>query len=187
MGIKIQRQISHLTGVIMDFFKTVEDRRSMRKYAETQVEEEKLLKILETANKAPSAGNLQGYEIYVVRKLEQRQALVKAAWDQEFLGEAPIVLVFCSNPARSAVKYGERGTTLYCIQDTTIACAYSQLAAKAQGLDTVWVGAFEEQSVSEILQLPPELRPIILLPIGYAGKEPRPRPRRELRDLVHVA
>ena len=169
----------------MDFFKIVEDRRSMRKYANTPIEDEKLHKILETANKAPSAGNLQGYEIYVVRKLEQRKALVKAAMDQEFLAEAPVVLIFCANPARSVEKYGERGTSLYAIQDATIACAYSQLAAKAQGLDSVWVGAFDENAVSESLHLPPELRPIILLPVGYAGKEPRPRPRRDLRDLIH--
>jgi nitroreductase len=169
----------------MDFFKTVEDRRSMRKYAETPVEEEKLHRILETANRAPSAGNLQGYEIYIVRKLEQRQALVKAAWDQEFLAEAPVVLIFCSNPDRSSVKYGDRGVKLYSIQDATIACTYSQLAAKAQGLDTVWVGAFDEKAVSEILQIPSNLRPVVLLPIGYAGKVPSVRPRRELRDLIH--
>jgi nitroreductase len=171
----------------MDFFKIVEDRRSMRKYAETPVEEEKLHKILETANKAPSAGNLQAYEIFLVRKLEQRHALVKASWDQEFLAEAPVVLVFCINPARSAVKYGERGTNLYSLQDTTIACTYSQLAAKALGLDSVWVGAFDEHAVSEILHLPQNLRPVVLLPVGYAGKEPHPRPRRELRDLIHEA
>jgi nitroreductase len=169
----------------MDFFKTVEDRHSMRKYAEQPVEEFKLQKILETANKAPSAGNLQGYEIYIVRKLELRQALVKAAWDQEFLAEAPVVLIFCANPGRSEVKYGERGGSLYSIQDTTIACTYAQLAAKAQGLDTVWVGAFDEKEVSALLQLSPGLRPVAMLPIGYAGKEPRPRPRRELRDLIH--
>ena len=171
----------------MDFFKTVEDRRSMRKYTETPVEEEKLQKILEMANRAPSAGNLQGYEIYVVRKLEQRQALVKAAWDQEFLAEAPVVLVFCANPPRSAVKYGERGTTLYSIQDATIACSYSQLAAKAQGLDTVWVGAFDEAAVSEIVNVSPDLRPVAMLPIGYAGRVPSVRPRREISDLVHEA
>jgi nitroreductase len=169
----------------MDFFKIVEDRRSMRKYAEKPVEEEKLHKILETANRAPSAGNLQGYEIYVVRKLEQRQALVKAAWDQEFLAEAPVILIFCANPQRSAEGYGERGLSLYSIQDATIACTYAQLAAKAQGLDSVWVGAFDEKGVAEIAHIPPELRPITLLPVGYAGKEPRPRPRRELRDLIH--
>jgi nitroreductase len=171
----------------MDFFKTVEDRRSMRKYAEAPVEEEKLHKILETANRAPSAGNLQGYEIYVVRKLGQRQALVKAAWDQEFLAEAPLVLVFCANPPRSAVKYGERGATLYSIQDATIACCYSQLAAKALGLDTVWVGAFDEAAVSEIVHVPPDLRPVAMLPIGYAGKVPSVRPRREISALVHEA
>jgi nitroreductase len=171
----------------MDFFKIVEERRSMRKYAEKPVEEEKLLKIIETTNKAPSAGNLQAYEIYIVRKLEQRQALVKASRDQGFLAEAPVVLVFCATPARSAVKYEDRGMSLYSIQDATIACTYSQLAARALGLDTVWVGAFDENAVSEILQLPANLRPIILLPIGYAGKEPHQRPRRELRDISHEA
>jgi nitroreductase len=169
----------------MDFFQLVEERRSMRKYADKPVEEEKLTRILETANRAPSGGNLQGYEIYVVRKAGDRQALVKAAWDQGFLAEAPVVLAFCANPLRSAVQYAERGAGLYSIQDATIACAYAQLAAKALGLDTVWVGAFDEQAVSEILRLPPELRPIILLPVGYAGKEPQPRPRRELKGLVH--
>jgi nitroreductase len=168
----------------MDFFKIVEDRRSMRKYDGTPVEEEKLHKILDAANRAPSAGNLQAYKIYIIRKLELRKALVKAAFDQDFLAEAPVVLVFCAEPARSAVKYGERGASLYAIQDATIACSYSQLAAKALGLDSVWVGAFDEAAVSEIAQIPAMLRPVVMLPIGYAGKEPRPRPRRELRDII---
>ena len=78
----------------MDFFKIIEERRSMRKYAQKPVEDEKLQRILEAANRAPSAGNLQGYEIYVVRKPELRQGMMKAAWDQEFLAEAPVILVF---------------------------------------------------------------------------------------------
>jgi nitroreductase len=169
----------------MDFFITVEDRHSMRKYAETPVEEEKLQKILETANKAPSAGNLQAYEIFVVRNPEHRQALVKASWDQDFLAEAPVVLIFCAHAARSAERYNERGIELYCIQDATIACAFAMLAAKAQGLDTVWVGAFNEAAVSEIAHIPSGLRPVVMLPIGYAGKVPSVRPRRALRELVH--
>jgi len=171
----------------MDFFKTVEDRRSMRKYVDTPVEDDKLHKILETANKAPSAGNLQAYEIFVVRKQEHRQALVRASWDQGFLAEAPVVLIFCTNPARSAEKYNERGIELYCIQDATIACAFAMLAAKAQGLDSVWVGAFDEAEVREIVNISSDLRPVIMLPIGYAGKTPSLRPRRELRDLIHEA
>jgi nitroreductase len=178
--------MSHIPqGASMDFFKLIEERRSMRKYAEKPVEEEKLQKILEAANRAPSAGNLQAYEIYIVRDLDKRKALVIAAADQEFLAEAPVVLIFCANPARSEVKYEVRGRSLYAIQDATIACTYSQLAAKALGLDTVWVGAFNEEEVGRILAIPSSLRPIIMLPIGYAGKEPSIRPRRELKDLIH--
>ena len=169
----------------MDFFQLIEERRSMRNYLNTPVEAEKLHKILEATNKAPSAGNLQGYEIYVVRKLEQRLALVKAAWDQEFLAEASVVLVFCANPLRSAERYKERGTCLYCIQDATIACTFAMLSAKALGLDSVWVGAFDEAAVSEILGLSSSLKPVAILPIGYAGKSPDQRPRRELNDIIH--
>ncbi len=171
----------------MDFFHLIEARRSMRKYAETPVEEEKLQRILAAINRAPSAGNLQAFEVFIVRKLEQRQALVQAAWNQEFLAEAPVVLAFCAEPARSAIKYGERGATLYALQDATIACTFAMLAAKALGLDTVWVGAFDEAAVSSLLRLPSDLRPALLLPVGYAGKEPKPRPWRELSDLIHEA
>lgn len=171
----------------MDFFEVVKNRRSMRKYANTPVEEEKIHEIFEAINNAPSAGNLQAYEVYVVRKPEWRQALVKAALEQEFLAEAPLVLVFCANPTRSVEKYAQRGTELYCIQDATIGCTFAMLAAKALGLDTVWVGAFDEQAVSAILHLPPDQRPIAMLPIGYAGKTPNPRPRRALNDLIHEA
>lgn len=169
----------------MDIFQLIEERRSMRKFSDRPVEAEKLTRILETADRAPSAGNLQGYEIYVVRSLALKQLLVVASWGQDFIAEAPVVLVFCANGPRSASKYKQRGSRLYAIQDATIACAYSQLAAKALDLDTVWVGAFSEGKVAKILHLPKDHRPIILLPIGYAGKDTKPRPRRGVKDLVH--
>ncbi|MCS7010260.1 MAG: nitroreductase family protein [Anaerolineales bacterium] len=169
----------------MDFFQVLESRRSMRNYAARPVEEEKLQRILQAVCLAPSAGNLQAFAVYIVRRLEQRQALVHAAFDQEFIAEAPIVLVFCAEPERSAVKYGERGATLYALQDATIACTYAMLAAKALDLDSVWIGAFDEREVSRLLGLPPGHRPVAMLPIGYAGKETRPRPRRPLEEWVN--
>ena len=84
-------------------------------------------------------------------------------------------------------RYQERGTELYCLQDATIACTFAMLAAKAQGLDSVWVGAFKDEEVRKLIHLPASLRPVALLPVGYAGKEAKPRPRRELGDLVHEA
>lgn len=169
----------------MDFFELIAARRSMRKYARAPVEEAQLQRILEAVRQAPSAGNLQAFVVYVVRRPEDRQALVHAAFEQEFLAEAPVVLVFCAVPAQSAQKYGERGATLYALQDATIACTYAMLAAKALGLDSVWVGAFREDEVSRLLALPDGHRPIAMLPIGYAGTETRPPPRRPLEELVY--
>ena len=169
----------------MDFFSVVEQRHSIRAYRPTPVEEEKLIRILETANRAPSAGNLQGYEIVIVRDREDKQALAAAALGQTFLVQAPVLLVFFANRSRSAAKYGQRGAELYALQDATIACAYAQLAATALGLATVWVGAFEDEAVARILRAPADWRPVAILPIGYPAEEPEPTPRRPLRSLVH--
>lgn len=169
----------------MDFFDTITTRQSIRAYTTQTVDEEKLQHILQAANAAPSAGNRQAYEIYLVRSLSLRQKLVKAAGDQEFLAQAPVVLVFCAHPALNAERYGKRGESLYAVQDATIACTFAMLAAAAQGLGSVWVGAFNESQVSQILGLQAGERPIILLPIGYPAELPERRGRRALSDLVH--
>jgi len=148
------------------------------------VEQEELEGILQAARRAPSAGNLQAYKVAVVRSPRLRRALGRAALDQDFLAQAPIVLVFLADPLASAVKYGGRGQTLYAIQDATIACAYAQLAACAQGLGSCWVGAFQEDEVRAALGLGQDLRPIALLPLGYAAERPEISERRPLSEMV---
>lgn len=169
----------------MDFFEVVNARHSIRAFAATPLEGEKLHKILETANRAPSAGNLQAYEIYVVTHEIHRAALARAASDQEFLTQAPAVLVFCTHPARSKQRYSERGERLYCIQDATIACTFAMLAAAALGLSSVWVGAFDDEAVRHTLGAPQGVQPVAMLPIGYAAEQPQLTARRALNDLVH--
>ena len=73
---------------------------SVRAFKAEAVPEETLVRILETLNLAPSAGNLQSYEVYLVRDAERKAALVAAARGQEFLPQAPVVLVFCANAGR---------------------------------------------------------------------------------------
>ncbi len=128
---------------------------------------------------------MQAYEIYVTRDSDIKNALAKAAWNQDFLADAPVVLIFCTHPARSATRYGERGRRFYCLQDTTIAVAYAQLAATALGLASCWVGAFDDQSVARAIKLPPGQQPVALLPIGYPAESPLRTPRRSLTGLVH--
>jgi len=169
----------------MDFFEVLEKRRSIRKYKDEKVEDEKLLKILNAANSAPSAGNLQAYEIFLVRDKRKKHLLARASFDQHFIEEADVVLIFCANPSRSSKYYGRRGERLYCLQDATIAASYAQLAATALGLGSVWVGAFDDEKVLEIINAPKSLIPIAIIPIGYPDENPRKRERRKLEDLVH--
>jgi nitroreductase len=169
----------------MDFFEVVKQRHSMRSFKATLVEQEELERILESANRAPSAGNLQGYEIYLVKKASDRSALARAAGGQGFVAEAPVSLVFLAHPMRSSPQYGARGASLYAVQDATIACTFAMLAATTLGLATVWVGAFDDNAVSRVIRAPAALRPVAILPIGYAAAQPEPTSRRTLQDLVH--
>ena len=131
----------------MDFFTLMQNRRSVRAYLPKAVDQQRLDAILEAANRAPSAGNLQSYEICVVTRRSALRDLARASLDQAFIAEAPLALIFIANPTRAAAKYGRRGSSLFSIQDATIACTYAQLAATALGLATVWIGAFDESTV----------------------------------------
>jgi len=168
----------------MDFFEVLKRRHSVRRFKEKEIEKDKVKKLLEVANSAPSAGNLQAYRIFLVRDKAKKKRLARAAVNQEFVSQAPIDLVFCMDPFRSGRTYGTRGETLYSIQDATISCTQVHLAAVDLGLGSVIVGAFDEAEVSKILRIPADLRPIIILPIGYPDETPEKTPRRSLDDLV---
>ncbi len=170
----------------MEVFECIRRRRSIRAYQDRPVPEDALRQILEAINAAPSAGNLQAYQVFLVRDAAKRRALAQASGGQEFIAQAPVVLVFCTDAARSGWRYGLRGERLYSLQDATIACAYAQLAAVALGLGTVWVGAFQDEAVIRALDLPRGLHPVAILPIGHPAESPAPTPRRALDDLVRA-
>ncbi len=168
----------------MDLFEAVKTRRSVRAFLGEPLPAGSLDRLLEAVNLAPSAGDLQAYEVYLVQDAGVKEALVHAAYGQTFIEQAPAVLVFCANPMR-AKRYGDRGASLYAVQDATIAAAYAQLAATALGLATVWVGAFEEDKASQALKLSPGQRPLAIVPVGKPAESPPATPRRNLAELVH--
>ncbi len=169
----------------MDFFELVHQRRSIRKFQPQPIPEKALQTIYEVFNSAPSAGNVQAYEVFVVENKEKLKQLARAALGQDCISEAPVALVFCADPTRSAHEYGTRGENLYAVQDATIACTYAHLAAAALGLGSVWVGAFHDNEVWKAIGSPKGLRPVAILPVGYPAETPEPTPRRKLEDLVH--
>lgn len=155
---------------------TIKKRRSIRRFRSDPVSQGIIRKLLEAACWAPSAGNLQPWAFYVVTSPALKKDLAAVA-SQRFVGEAPVVIVVCVVPERSAVHYGERGKNLYCLQDTAAAVQNILLAATSLGLGACWVGAFREEGVIKALGLSPEKRPVALIPVGYPISDIRP-PRR---------
>lgn len=165
----------------MEFFETVETRQSVRVYTKQTIEAEKLDAILRATNRAPSAGNFQAFEVYVVENAEKREALTKATFGQDFVGQAPVVLVFCSNPAKCQYDQPE----LYGLEDASIACTFAMLSVTALGLSACWVGAFKAEDVATVIGAPKGQTPVAILPIGYPNEQPERTSRRPLNELVH--
>jgi nitroreductase len=162
----------------------ITQRTSVRRFTKEPVSREVLEHLLEAARWAPSAGNLQPWFFYVVTDPGRRRCLAAAALNQGFIAEAPVVIVVCAEPARSAQYYGERGRHLYCLQDTAAATQNILLAATAYGLGSCWVGAFDENQVRHCLGIPAEFRPVALVPLGYPAAQPETRPgRRSLAEI----
>lgn len=169
----------------MELDQVIKNRHSTRAFEQYTIERDKLDRILNAANMAPSAGNLQAYEIYVVSDLKRKKELVGVTGNQEFLAQASVCLVFCANPSRASSRYGKRGQSLYCIQDATIAATFAVLKAVDEGFSTAWVGAFDEKEVIPIIGCQGSI-PVAIIPIGKPAETPAPRGRRALQDLVHI-
>lgn len=169
-----------------DVIAAILERRCVRKFSTQEIPDATIGRIMDAARWAPSGGNLQPWEFYVVLNQGKREELAQAAFGQAFLSVAPVVIVVCADPKASGERYGLRGETLYCLQDTAAAVQNIMLAATGYGLGSCWVGAFDEVNVSKVLELPPNLRPVAMIPIGYAENVPNPPARRSLDDVVHV-
>lgn len=168
----------------MELRQALRGRRSVRAFRPEPIPEKVLEELVELANWAPSAGNLQSRDFIVVRDATKRKGLARAAIDQNFIAEAPAVLVVCANFSR-VVKYGRRGRDLYSVQDASAAIQNFLLAAHDAGYATVWVGAFDEDDVSRLLGLPGHVRPVALIPIGRPAETPEVPDHLPLEEILH--
>lgn len=148
-----------------EFLDFLVSRCSVREYDGMEIADADLTYILDCASTAPSAGNLEAWDVVILEGQEERELMADAAFGQEHVKCAATLLVVCANYVRSMSRYGDRGI-LYAIQDATIACTYMMLAAHARRLHSCWVGAFREEDVREILNLPAHVRPVAILCVG---------------------
>jgi len=166
-----------------DLFRVFSTRRSTRKFEKTKVEDWKIDKILSAADVAPTAGNFQGFQVFLIKNQKTKEALVEAANKQPYVN-APVVLVFCMDPSRVKLKFPPQILEKFSLQDATIAASFALLAASGVGLSTIWIGMFDEEKVKSILGT--DLRPSSILCIGYPDKKKPPKSRRKLKELIQV-
>ncbi|MGD8537616.1 MAG: nitroreductase family protein [Candidatus Aminicenantes bacterium] len=166
----------------MSVLDTIRERRSVRVYKSDPIPTESLLRVLEAARLAPSGKNLQPWKFIVVRDKELKKKLAKASNAQDFIAEAPLVLVACGFPEecyRSMGRYMKSWPV-----DVTIALEHLILQAQEEGLGTCWIGSFEEVEVKSLLSVPENVRVLALTPLGYPGEIPESRGRKSIEEIV---
>jgi len=167
-----------------DLFRIMATRRSTRNFDVSKtIEQWKVEKILAAADTAPTAGNFQGFELVYIKNREIKKRLVEAANNQPYVN-APLVLVFCIDPSRVKMNFPPEILTKFSLQDATLAAAYSQLAASALGLSSIWIGMLDEEKVKQIIES--DLKPSSILCIGYPQQKHPPKSRRKLKELIRV-
>ena len=164
----------------MDVLEVIKTRRSVRKYKPKAISDEDLEKILTAAQLAPSAGNKQPWRFIVVRDTETKEKLGEIARNQTWISDAGVIIVALAMDKNSPEVY-ER----WAERDVMTAVEHMVLAAWSLGFGSCWIGAFYEDQVKKLLDIPDEMTVINLLPIGVPDQSPEARGRKPLNELFH--
>jgi len=165
----------------MEFSELITYRGSIRGYKPDPVEDEKLLAVLEAARMAPTAHNYQPFRLIVIHT-EGRAEEISRIYGRRWFFQAPLVIGIVSVPEEGWVRQQD-GKNYYEV-DAAIVMDHLILEAHNQGLGTRWVAAFDPEAAREILGLPDEVVPVIFTPLGYPNREPRPKIRKSLDEIV---
>lgn len=166
----------------MSILDVMKKRHSIRKYKNDPLPEDVFERVMEAARVAPSGKNFQPWKFVVVRDRDLKLRLAEASRNQKFIAEAPVVIVACGFPEKSYQRQGNYMTSWTI--DVAIAVEHLMLQACEEGLGTCWIGAFDEQKVKPILDIPGDVRVLGLTPLGYPAQEPKDRGRKSLSEIV---
>jgi len=167
----------------LDLVETIKTRRSKRRFKPTKVPDHLINSVIDAARHAPSADDTQPWEFIIVKDKRVKEQLAKThAWSY-FVNDAPVCIVVLGN---------EKSSPSYFAIDAACATENLLLAVHGLGLGACWVAVYDphnpnsEMHVRNILNVPPHLRIIAMIPIGYPDEQVAPRNLRELKKILHV-
>jgi nitroreductase len=169
----------------MDVYECIKTRRSVRKYKDIEVPWDLIGKILEAGKSAPSSGNIQNWKFIVIRDKGARQEIAQFCANQQWVANAPVIIVVVGDVDKAKRFYGIRGERLYSSQNCAAATENMLLMAHALGLGACWIGAIEEDKVASALTLPDGIRPQSIITIGYPAEEPPCPPKYTLENVMY--
>lgn len=168
----------------MNFIELSKKRFTVRKFSDTVVEKEKLDKMLEAGNTAPTAKNLQPQRIYV---LQSKEALEKLDTITPCRYGASTVLLFTYNTDEDWKNPKEEGVHSG-VEDVSIVATHIMLQAAELGVDTTWINFFSNTELEKTFNLPENERSVLLMPVGYRVDGTKPFPthdeKKSLDDIV---
>lgn len=197
----------------MGAIKTIEQRRSIRKFTQEIVKDSKITQILEAGRLAPSGSNSQPWKFMVVRNQERKEAVMNACYGQKFIAQAPFVMVLLGDfkaykqrikrtkeliktgavEARADAEFAkgyrehvlmDKNEVLSIVSNCMIAGQNMVLAAEEMGIGSCWVMLMKQDELREALNLEDHLFVVAVIPMGYAAQEPNARPRYDLQDIA---
>lgn len=168
----------------MDVFECIQTRRSVRNYSSKKIDFDKLMLVLEAGCKAPSSGNLQDYRFIIVNNKDKIRSLAQHCNEQYWIATAPVAIIICSDTERTETYYGLRGQRLYSTQNSAAAIQNMLLAAHALGIGACWIGAFNEEFLSDEFNIPGKVRPQAIITLGYREGQLEPKKENDLDAMI---
>jgi nitroreductase len=164
----------------MEVLPEILQRRSVRSFTSRPVEKDQIERILEAGRLAPSAKNRQEWRFVVIQKKETRQRIMEAAFNQEYVGQAPVIIAVCTTNIDYRMPNGQPAYPI----DLAIASSHIMLQAVHEGLGTCCITTFDEEEVCEILTVPFSMRVVLLVLVGHPDGAPEPTPRKTLKQIT---
>ncbi|MBN2569569.1 MAG: nitroreductase family protein [Deltaproteobacteria bacterium] len=152
----------------MEFYEVIRTRRSVRKYKSDEIPEDVLKRLLDTARIAQSGSNRQPWRYIVIRDKARMKGMLPFCSNQVFLAEAPVLIVACGKNIN--LNRGGYMGDLSMLVDVSISFDHLTLAARAEGLGTCWIGAFNNEGLKKYLDIPEDVQVVAISPLGYPAE-----------------
>jgi len=167
---------------MVDILRIIKGRRSVRSFQDREIPGDHLLAILEAGIWAPSGSNIQPWEFILINdpKLIKKIKLLSPG----LYGMPKILIILCMNKKRSE-RAGRQGPSL-AIMDISMAAQNMMLMAYSLGIGSCPIASFNKSGLKELLDIPEEVDPVLMISLGYPSEWPHPPERRPLEEVVHV-